>query len=91
MNSSTIVQQVQNTVSCEIDDQTVLLNIEAGKYHGFNEVASLIWQIIETPTSIDTICGQLREKFEVSEHQCQSDLIAFLKGLKKSGLITTGG
>ncbi|MCY7296708.1 lasso peptide biosynthesis PqqD family chaperone [Alteromonas sp. a30] len=88
MNLSSIIQQTENAVSCEIEDQTVLLNIEAGKYHGFNEVASRIWQIIEAPMKISQICDQLMQEFDISEAQCKSEVLGFLKQLNDAGLIT---
>lgn len=88
MNLSSIVQQTENSVSCEIEEQTVLLNVEAGKYHGFNEVASKIWQLIETPLTISQICDQLIDEFDISKEQCESEVVVFLKRLNDAGLIT---
>lgn len=88
MNSRSIVKQAENSVSCEIEEQTVLLNVEAGKYHGFNEVASKIWQAIESPVSVKHICENLLDEFDISKEQCESEVLGFLKQLNNAGLIT---
>lgn len=87
MNLSSIVKQTENSVSCEIEEQTVLLNVEAGKYHGFNEVASKIWQIIESPVKVNQICDQLIHEFDISREQCELEVLGFLKQLNDAGLI----
>lgn len=88
MKLSSVVQQTENSVSCEIDEQTVLLNVDAGKYHGFNEVASRIWQLIESPMKINQICDQLINEFEISKEQCEVEVVAFIKQLNEAGLVT---
>ena len=88
MNLSSVVHQMANSVSCDIEEQTVLLNVEAGKYHGFNEVASKIWQLIESPVTINQICDQLIDEFDVSKERCESEVLGFLKQLNDAGLIT---
>lgn len=88
MNLSATVQQTPSAVSCEIEEQTVLLNVDAGKYHGFNEVASRIWQMIESPIKIDQVCDQLIQEFDISKEQCESDVLRFLQHLNESGLVT---
>ena len=89
MNLSTIIQQNDNSVSCEIEEQTVLLNVEAGKYHGFNEVASRIWQLIESPVQVSDICNALTAEFEVSDEECKAEVLSFLDKLASAGLIST--
>jgi len=87
VNLSSVVQQTESSVSCEIEDQIVLLNVDAGKYHGFNDVASKIWQIIEAPASVNQICERLMDEFAISKEQCEAEVLDFLKQLNDTGLI----
>jgi Coenzyme PQQ synthesis protein D (PqqD) len=91
MELSSIVQQNDNSVFCEIEDQTVLLNVVAGKYHGFNEAASRIWQLISTPIEIRKICDELTNEFLISQKECQAETLQFLEKLKEIDLIVVTG
>jgi hypothetical protein len=82
------VQQAENSVCCEIEDRTVLLNVAAGKYHGFNEVATRIWQLISAPRTVNSICDELMSEFDISQEQCEAEVVEFLQKLKAAELIT---
>lgn len=88
MDMNSCVQHSSNVVSCEIDAKTVMLDIENGKYHGFNEVGSRIWQMISEPMEIDKICAILAAEFEISQEQCEVEVLRFLQKLDETKLIT---
>ncbi len=71
-------QRSAEVVSTNVDGEEVLLSIENGKYYGLNSVASRIWQLIEQPKSMDTICRELQNEFDVTAEQCQSETQALL-------------
>jgi len=88
MDMKSSVQHSSNIVSCEIDAKTVMLDIENGKYHGFNEVGSRIWQMISEPIEIGKICEILMTEFETSQEQCEVEVLGFLQKLHETNLIS---
>lgn len=88
MNLTSCVQQAENSVCCEIEERTVLLNVVAGKYHGFNEVATRIWQLLSGPIEINKICDELVSEFDISREQCEAEVLEFLQKLKAAELIS---
>jgi hypothetical protein len=75
-------------LSSQIDQQTALLDIERSKYFGFNKVGSRIWQLMEQPVTIETICQTLTREFDVEESKCQAEVVAFCSKLAAEKLIT---
>ncbi len=81
------VRRNQELVASEIEGKTVLLSIERGKYYGFEEVGTRIWQLMEQAVSISEICAVLEQEFEVDPDTCRNDVYAFLDMLRTEDLI----
>lgn len=71
----------------EIDQQYVLMNAEKGLYFELNSVGSEIWQQLESPLSVESLCLNLNEVFEVEASNCQQETLVFLDKLLDNGLI----
>jgi hypothetical protein len=81
------VKQSQGQVSTEIDGEVVLMDIEKGTYFGMNLVLSRIWKLMESSTTVSTICSKLMDEYEVSQEECLKDILECLEQLKKENLI----
>jgi len=88
MDTNNIVKQSDALVSCEIGEQIASLNVESGKYHSFNEVASRIWQIIETPTAVSKVCDVLASEYDIDLKKCEEEVLLFLDQLQAESLVT---
>jgi DNA-directed RNA polymerase delta subunit len=64
-----------------------MMSIDNGKYYGMNEIATAIWDNIEKPVSVEQLVRILTDQFDVSEEQCQTEVVAFLTELYKKNLI----
>ena len=69
------------------ETETVMLDIERGKYFGLRDVGKVIWEMLERPISVDSLCRRLLEEFEVDGATCQRDVRAFLEQLHEHGLV----
>jgi hypothetical protein len=69
------------------DTETVMLDIERGTYFGLREVGKAIWEALESPTTVDAICEDLVEQFEVDVATCRREVAAFLEQLREHELI----
>lgn len=77
----------QETISGQIEDELVMVDIEAGNYFSLNVVATRIWELLENPVSFDELCANLMEEYEVSETQCRADVEAHLSKMQELGLV----
>ena len=78
-------------IAAPVDDELVMLDIDAGKYYGLNGIASAIWQNLAVRITVRDLCGRLCEDYDVTEQQCFADVVAFLKDLETRGLIHVEG
>jgi len=81
------VCRIQDVLDTEIDDQTVMMDIEQGSYFGLNETATRIWAMLAEPTVIGELCNRLTEQFDVPREQCEQQVVAFLGSLLDRGLL----
>ena len=53
--NSCIKKNSDNIVTNEIDGELVMVNIDMGKYYGFDNIGTKVWELIEEETKIADI------------------------------------
>lgn len=65
-------------LSAEVDNETVLMHLKDSGYLGLNDVATVIWQLLQQPKSFKVIVEALLQKYEVEAAQCEEEVRAVL-------------
>ncbi|MBL6938498.1 MAG: PqqD family protein [Alphaproteobacteria bacterium] len=73
-----------------IGSEGVMLNVNAGLYHGLNDVGVRIWELLETPQTAAQIRDRLVDEFEVERQVCQAAVLDFVGELLERGIILAG-
>jgi hypothetical protein len=84
---ATVVVAVANQVSCDLDGDAAILHLASGVYYGLNPVGAMIWNMIQTPKTVDEIRQAIVARYDVEPEQCGRDLDALLKDLGDAQLI----
>jgi hypothetical protein len=79
--------RTSDLLSTELDQETILMSIEAGAYYGLEGPARSIWAKLETPMTFSALIASMVKEYEVSPQQCASDLEPFLAHLEREGLL----
>ncbi|WP_368657354.1 lasso peptide biosynthesis PqqD family chaperone [Metabacillus halosaccharovorans] len=82
-----IVSQGEGNIVSDMDGEKVMLSIENGKYYNLGEMGGVIWDLIQSPISINQLVNKLLDQYEVEKSKCEEEVITFLKTLHKEGLI----
>ncbi len=77
----------QETISAQIDDDLVMVDIEQGSYFSLNPVATRIWALLENPLSLQGLCDQLVAEYEVDAQKCEIEVAEHLSEMQKLGLV----
>jgi hypothetical protein len=80
----TTVSRNPDIITSEIDGDMVMMSVSEGSFYGLNAVGAAIWHLLDTPASIETIVAHVLEIFEVSEEQCQTDILIFIESMVSS-------
>jgi hypothetical protein len=82
-----IFRRTKDSMSTELDGETVILDLASGTYSGLDAVGTFIWNQLEQPATIAALRGAILGKYDVSDAQCLADLLDFLRVLADNGLI----
>src|SRR2546423_6178355 len=70
--------------------ETVVLNLQTGKYHGLNPSGGRMLELLERSDTIDTAPPQLAEEYGRPLDALRDDLCDFCRDLLGRGLIAVG-
>jgi hypothetical protein len=76
-----------NQVSSDLSGEAVILNLQSGTYYGLNAVGASVWNLIQSPKTVDQLREALLEEYEVEPEDCDRDLHQLLEDLHNVGLI----
>ncbi len=75
------------TITGRLDDELVMMDIEKGQYFALNPVASSIWELLNSPRSIDDLCFLLQGEYEVDYALCREETVACLDEMIRLGIV----
>ena len=77
----------QSVLHQEIDSETILFDVEAGRYYGLNEIGTRIWQLAQQHGAVAPIVATLLEEYAVDEATLRGDIEGLIGQLVAAGLI----
>ena len=87
ITEETKIKRNHTALTSNIEEQTIMMDLEKGNYYGLNAVGSRIWELGEQEISVKDICSSLIDEYEVEENHCKNVVLSFLEKMKESGLI----
>jgi hypothetical protein len=70
-----------------LQDESVILNLDSERYYGLDDVGTRFLSILTTSESIEAAYDRLREEYEVDPQVLRKDLLALAEKLIEQGLI----
>jgi hypothetical protein len=78
----------KEVLSSKIDEEVVLMSIEADSYFGLDPVASHIWELLSVkPSTLSDLVQTLMEEYDTDAETCQQDVQAFIDDMSARKLI----
>lgn len=87
LSAQSIVVASQAQVSSNLQDESVILDVQSGTYYGLNEVGASIWAMIQQPTSVATVQSAIVAEYDVTPDACHQDVLDLLHQLMEIGLV----
>ena len=76
--------------SAQVHGETVLLDLQHGKYYSLNGTGAAVWALLDEPRTATELCAALLERFDVEPETLRGDLQDLLDDLRRQGLIEEG-
>jgi hypothetical protein len=74
----TTIGRAATMITSDLGDETVMMNIDKGIYHGLNETGTRIWMHLAQPLTVRELCERLVSEFPVAMAQCEREVVTFL-------------
>lgn len=85
--AGTQITAIREQATSQLVDEVVVLSMKDGKYYGLNSVGSRVWELIQQPQSLSSICDVISAEYEVSREQCEADVVVLIEDLAANNLI----
>ena len=82
-----VVSANRNQVAVDLHGEVVVLNTDSGIYYSLEKVGARVWELIQSPVSIESLRDAIMAEYEVEEQQCAGDLLSLLESLQDAGLV----
>lgn len=82
-----LICRKSDQIYSKIDNEIVMLSISHGEYYNLNPTGSIIWNLLNNPTSLTEIIHFLREHYNIPYDICYSETKEFIEELHLKGLI----
>ena len=81
------LSRAQEMLSTELDQETILMSIDAGAYYGLKGPAQSIWEKLESPVTFSALVDMLVKEYKITSEACAADLKGFLAEMEREGLL----
>ena len=81
------VRVPEHVVYRDFPDETVILNLESGMYHGLNATAARMVATLDSAPSVESAIDQLAAGFGQPREVIERDVLALCRALSERGLI----
>jgi hypothetical protein len=86
-NPNDKLSRADKMISTDLDQETILMSIDAGAYYGMAGTAQTIWEILAAPATFSELVEELVKRYEVTPEACAADLQDFLGQMEREGLL----
>jgi hypothetical protein len=81
------VSIAENVMFRELDGEAVILDLEAERYYGLDEVGTRMWVTVTEAASIEAAFTELLDEYDAEPGTLRDDLVELLTALLDRGLI----
>ena len=74
-------------LAAKVGDELVMMSAAKGNYIGLSKVGARIWELIETPRTIESLCDALIAEYDVDPATCRTEVDSFLTTLGQHNAI----
>lgn len=87
IGSDQVVVQNEQYIASDMNGETVMMNVESGKYYNLGMVGGRIWELSSSPVSLENIVNTLVAEYDVTYDVCLEQVSEFAGQMFKEGLI----
>ena len=79
----------EEVLTTRVGEETILLNLKTGMYHGLDPVATRFLELLQTDGNLSAVHTTMLNEFEVSAETLRADLVRLSDEMLSKGLLVT--
>ena len=79
ISSTSIYRRAPKAIFTDLDGETALFQTDTCEYLVLNATGSAIWELIGSPATLQDICKQLVEDYDIDFQTCMQETSEWLK------------
>lgn len=88
LSTDSILIATSEQVSCELGEESVILNMKNSVYYGVNPVGASVWKLLQKrQRSVAELRDAVLDEYDVESGRCENDLLTLLEKMRSEGLI----
>jgi hypothetical protein len=91
LTMETCVVRGKDQVSADLKGEAVILNLKTGKYFSLNPVGTRLWELIESPQTIQSLIDVIESEYQVERERLEKDVFAVFTKLMNASLVECRG
>ena len=80
-------RQNPDTPTRTIEGEAVVITPDDSQLHNLNQTATLIWERANGTHSLEEICQEMLQTFEVEEKELRTDILEFVHESQSKGML----
>jgi len=76
-----MIERNGDWLAAKVGNELMMMSAAKGNYIGLSKVGARIWELIETPRSVEQVCDALVAEYDVDPATCRAEVDAFLASL----------
>lgn len=83
------LQRHDDVFAAAVDDELVMLNLDQQYYLGLDAIGRRIWELLETPCQLGTLCQRMSEEYDEVPDRIARDVTGFIEEMMAEGMVHT--
>jgi coenzyme PQQ synthesis protein D (PqqD) len=90
IDGTCIVQRRSELLFTRLDDDLLALDSQAGCCYSLNGPPARVWELIDSPTAVGSVCERLSDEYDVDATRCFAEVIELIDELRAAELVRVG-
>jgi Coenzyme PQQ synthesis protein D (PqqD) len=90
ISDDTLITRNTGLFAAAVHDETVMMDIESGRYYGLDDIGSVIWRRLEAPCRFGKLIDGLVADYEADRAVIAGDVRKLLSIMAENKVVTLG-
>ena len=87
MSAENLIRRQEGWLTSWVGPELVMMSGAAGTYVSLSETAGRVWELLETPQSLGSLCTALAAEYDSSVETIRAQVISFLRQMQAEGMV----